>query len=92
MKSCQGTDTDGDPIDTNTSGTKTVTVNADDQTGNLSTKTVTYIVEERSAPAITILVPAEGGEVRRDAGWLGPDLSNGSAFTGCRGGGASELT
>ncbi|MDP9477912.1 MAG: hypothetical protein M3R38_19885 [Actinomycetota bacterium] len=55
LKSCTGAVPDGSPIDTGTTGTKTFTVNAEDNAGNPSSVTHTYYVTKSGKP------PASGG-------------------------------
>jgi len=52
----------GDPIDTQTPGTHTMTVTAKDENGNVTTKTVTYTVKPRpnQPPTAQVNGPAEG--------------------------------
>jgi uncharacterized UPF0146 family protein len=58
LASCVGTVQNGRPIDTATYGNHTFTINASDSAGNRSTKTINYVVDDRTAPQIQIISPA----------------------------------
>lgn len=57
LKSCNGSVVNGAPIDTSTTGTKTFTVNAEDNAGNMSSVTHTYSVTKSGNPP-----KADGGK------------------------------
>jgi len=60
LDSCAGGVANGAAIDTGSLGEKTFTVDASDKAGNTASKTVSYSVADRTAPAITLTSPAEG--------------------------------
>src|SRR5215211_3350792 len=60
LATCTGTVAAGSPIDTSSVGEKTFKVDAADQAGNASTKSVTYTVVDVAAPSIDVTAPGEG--------------------------------
>ena len=61
LDTCEGTVDDGASVDTASIGEKSFTVEATDAAGNPASKTVTYTVEDRTAPTIMLIAPADGG-------------------------------
>ena len=64
IASCVGTVADGAPVDTSTLGEHTFTVDASDNAGNSTSRSVTYTVVDATPPAITITTPGDGGGLR----------------------------
>ena len=60
LASCVGTVANGASVDTSSVGEKSFKVEATDNAGNKSSKSVTYTVVDRTAPEITITTPADG--------------------------------
>jgi hypothetical protein len=61
LATCEGTVAHGASVDTGSVGEKSFTVDATDAAGNSASKTVTYTVEDRTAPTIMLIAPADGG-------------------------------
>jgi hypothetical protein len=60
LATCAGTVASGSAIDTSSVGQKSFKVEATDNAGNQASKTVSYSVVDRAAPAITLTSPADG--------------------------------
>ncbi|MCU1351804.1 MAG: hypothetical protein JWM05_1013, partial [Acidimicrobiales bacterium] len=89
VATCVGTVANGADIDTSTLGSHDFTVNASDNAGNTSTKTVTYTVVDVTPPTITITTPADGSSVARGAvvaaDYACADEAGGSGVASCVG-------
>jgi hypothetical protein len=60
LASCSGTVPSGSAVDTSSAGQKSFKVEATDNAGNPSSRTVSYTVADRAAPQITLTSPADG--------------------------------
>lgn len=65
IASCVGTTDDGQPMDTDASGTHSLKVTATDTAGNVHSETVHYTVRDVTAPTIVIASPIDGGDFAR---------------------------
>jgi hypothetical protein len=89
VATCAGSVAKGAAVDTGSVGRKTFTVDASDKAGNTASKTVSYTVADRTAPAITVASPVEGavytlGETVL-ADFSCADEPNGSGLASCEG-------
>jgi hypothetical protein len=84
---CKGSVENGQPIDTATLGTKTFTVTAGDNRGNLTTVTRSYQVVDGTSPTVRLDSPADGAEYARDqvvlADYACADEVGGSGLASC---------
>lgn len=89
IASCQGTVTDGSPIDTSSLRDHEFTVTATDAAGNVTTQTVTYGVVDRTDPTVTLSTPTNGAVYARSqvviADYSCDDEAAGSGLVGCIG-------
>ena len=89
VASCVGTVADGAAINTATLGSHTFTVNASDNSGNNTSRSVTYTVTDQSPPTITITTPADGAQYGRGSAVLADyacvDDVGGSGIATCAG-------
>ena len=89
LASCAGPVADGAALDTSSVGEKSFTVDAADNAGNTSSRTVTYSVVDRSPPAIAVAAPVDGavyslGETVT-ASYSCEDQAGGSGVASCDG-------
>ena len=89
LATCTGTVPSGASLDTSSIGEKTFRVDATDNAGNASSKTVTYTVADQSGPSITITTPADGAVYSRGqrvvADYSCADQPGGSGVATCNG-------
>jgi hypothetical protein len=89
LATCDGTVANGTGVDTSSVGEKSFTVNATDNAGNPSSRTVTYRVQDSAAPAITLTSPADGAVYsfgqRVLAAYSCADQPGGSGMATCEG-------
>jgi hypothetical protein len=89
LASCTGSAEDGAAVDTSSVGEKSFKVEANDNAGNAASKSVTYTVVDRAAPAISIAAPVDGGVYglgdRVAAAYSCEDQPGGSGVASCEG-------
>jgi Bacterial Ig-like domain (group 3) len=89
LASCAGTVDDGASVDTSSVGEKTFTVEAADNAGNKSSKSVTYTVVDQSPPAISLTAPEDGATYSLGqhvvAAYSCADQEGGSGLASCDG-------
>jgi hypothetical protein len=89
IASCAGNVADGAALDTGSPGQKTFTVQAADRAGNPASRSVSYSVVDRSAPAVTLTRPSDGGVYtlgeKVPAAYSCADEPNGSGVASCVG-------
>ena len=89
LASCAGPVASGANIDTSSLGSHTFTVQAVDNAGNPSTKTVTYSVIDVTPPTIAINTPTDGQSIPQHAvvgaDYVCADESGGSGLATCDG-------
>lgn len=89
LATCTGTVPNGASIDTSSVGQKSFKVDATDNAGNASSKTVTYTVADRGGPTIAITTPADGAVYSKGqrvlAAYTCADQPGGSGVATCTG-------
>jgi len=89
LASCTGTAADGAAVDTSSVGQKTFKVEAADNAGNESSKSVTYTVVDRTPPVINLSSPADGAVYtlgqKVAASYSCEDQAGGSGLASCDG-------
>ena len=89
IKSCTGDVADGAALDTASRGTKSFTVRAEDNDGNIQTVTRFYEVVDRTKPTIDLDTPADGAVYDRGevvlADYSCDDEPGGSGLASCEG-------
>jgi hypothetical protein len=89
LATCTGTVPAGAAIDTSSVGERTFTVDAKDQAGNPTSKTVTYRVVDKTAPSIALTTPADGAVYALGSGvraaYSCSDEAGGSGVVQCDG-------
>jgi hypothetical protein len=89
LASCAGTVAKGAAVDTSSVGEKTFTVEATDNAGNSSSKSVKYTVVDQAPPSISVASPTEGAVYalgqRVLASYACEDQPGGSGVASCSG-------
>ena len=89
LATCAGTVADGAAVDTSSVGKKTFKVEAADNAGNTSSKSVTYTVVDRAPPTISLAAPVDGAVYslgqRVAASYSCEDQAGGSGLASCDG-------
>ena len=89
LATCAGTVADGAAVDTSSVGQKSFKVEATDNAGNKSSKSVTYTVVDRTPPAISLAAPVDGAVYslgqRVAASYSCEDQAGGSGLASCDG-------
>lgn len=89
LATCVGSVPDGAGVDTSSVGQKTFEVEASDNAGNTSSKSVTYTVVDRTPPSIDLASPADGAVYslgqRVTASYSCRDQAGGSGLASCDG-------
>ncbi|MEA2365316.1 MAG: hypothetical protein QOI32_828 [Thermoleophilaceae bacterium] len=89
VATCAGPVASGAAVDTSSLGAKTFTVNATDNAGNPTSRSVTYTVADQQAPTITVTTPADGAVYspgqRVLAAYSCADQPGGSGVAACQG-------
>ena len=89
LATCVGTVADGAAVDTSSVGQKSFKVEAADNAGNKSSKSVTYTVVDRAPPAISLAAPVDGAVYslgqRVAASYSCEDQAGGSGLASCDG-------
>jgi len=89
LATCAGTVADGAAVDTSGVGQKTFKVEASDNAGNTSSRSVTYTVVDRAPPAISLAAPVDGAVYslgqRVAASYSCEDQAGGSGLASCDG-------
>jgi hypothetical protein len=89
LATCTGTVANGAAVDTSSVGEKTFKVEATDNAGNASSKSVTYTVVDQAPPAITLTTPADGAVYALGqsvpASYSCEDQAGGSGVASCSG-------
>jgi hypothetical protein len=89
LASCAGTVADGAAVDTSSVGQKTFKVEAADNAGNTSSKSVTYTVVDRAPPTISLAAPVDSAVYslgqRVAASYSCQDQAGGSGLASCDG-------
>ena len=89
LATCAGTVADGAAVDTSGVGQKTFKVEASDNAGNTSSKSVTYTVVDRAPPTISLAAPVDGAVYslgqRVAASYSCEDQAGGSGLASCDG-------
>ena len=89
LATCAGTVPDGAGVDTSSVGQKTFKVEASDNAGNTSSKTVTYTVVDRAPPSISLAAPVDGAVYSLGqsvaASYSCEDQAGGSGLASCDG-------
>lgn len=95
LRRCEGTQDQSSLVDTAVVGEGSITVEATDNAGNLTTATTAYTVVDVTSPVVSIGSPVDGGEFYRNqvapAAFACSDEEGGSGLAGCVGGVAAGL-